>query len=573
MKISGQNVPPELRLTYDKLVSKAIKAEVDATLVRTRQAAKKTKTARQRSTKQRSKIFARTIDALCRSHGIDPGHFSSAAFKAARMAELLNDAPSLTYWRSVDYIAQNYQTSTATSVPDPDPDPYIYRTQDNLPTIPTYGQGATAAAPLAYHGHTASGYFADDDITWLDRVFMLNEPLPPYDDAPLLMAVTTDFDVTTDRRASRTMFSLIYKCDYSTVEPDIDADPSPPLTKPRSIYYRYKPPLGSAPYYHATLRRLSTIVLPRPASAAGANFVRIRLAVRPLNGHANNNSTQVAITATVTLRLYAALPTGRSGRASAFTTTSGDLCYSNCGTDNALVWLSDPYPPPVATGEGCAAYPVSPTGYDLRYRSPAKTIEMPRSATLKVMGRFASGIMIMEYHQWDDQTQRYIGYLMTMRRNDNDAHLWAAAEYFTPLLDRSVIGPLSTTMLLADNGHAYNAAFGSECVPQIALAGTPPLLRTGYAYLQDNTGQWWEFTPPANRGGDITNPGATAPWPPARKIGQPVSRAARPFCTWEGIMFPNGQAAPGNYHLLTWAGALRTRTFSSAGLAEYIGQI
>lgn len=562
MKLNGNSSTAELKEKFGKLVSPSNATLQVSKWAKSRKQAKKTKTAVQRRAKTRAALFAQTARAITYASGRLPDAPENAAFLSDRLAKLLNGDLDLDYWQSVSAASRSYYGCVPTNIPDPTPPPYAYRQPDNLPSKVTYPLGTPLAAPLEYQGATLAGYFRDDWYKWTDVQFSLPEYAEDPDTYPIVMYVSASFDVTADKRGSRPMFSLVYKVDYLDAEIDTDEDPRPPTTKPISLLYRYKPPLGLPPYYHATLTRTTYLVLPNRDQLTGRRVVRVRLGVRPMFGRANNNNTTVSITCTCSPRIYIAKRSLITSRRPAFRVDDTTVrILNNNNATFQTVTLTGMTNPIAAAGTQILAF--TPLGkFAWKDITNNRETAQPDGLSLIYVGPTDYGVMTRTNGAFVS-CNAYTGQFLI--REYSPACIQAVDPHF------SMGGGFN--QVLTTDGWLTNQTCSPPRVPVFTKSESPPIMWGLKFYIQDVFGQWWQFDYIAGAPGDVCNWQTQTPWSPTMKLGPPTQRSPNAWASTLGIMIPMAGQPPGHYHLLTWQGWLHDAAINDIDATTHIGYL
>lgn len=320
MKITNQDISPELAELYASLISTTQTGAFAGLLARTRRQARISAN-KQRRTINYADITA-AVEILMERLGYTRG---TKDFRdAVRLEKFAINSGTWNpaYWQKCEILTNVFLVNSPVSVPDDTPPPYGYRDQNNMPTIPTYGTGSADNGPARYNGIISTGYFHDVTLAWRRTVYKLAQAIDQDLIEPAIISFEGTLTVESSTRGSRPMFSLImrnYLGDSNSTSLTTTANPvdkvppaSPPTIKGcQSLYWRYKIPADTAPYYNAiklriilrNLARLSTI------DAAG-NMTRavIITAPRPMFGRGFNNNTSVVTQLTGTPDIYQILP-------------------------------------------------------------------------------------------------------------------------------------------------------------------------------------------------------------------------------------------------------------------------
>lgn len=595
VKIIDQGVPGELRARYDELISPTDRKLTVQTKVRTRKAVKKTKTKRQRTNVTRGAIYARTVQGLAYSFGRTDDTPENRAWRADRLAELLAGVVNLDYWKYVYPTDKAAFACYPTYYNDPNPKPYQYRTPDNLPTIAVYSAGdlasyydedeeETIVPPLNYAGSTEAGRFKDDALVW--HVYSFATPIPagPPDQYPILISPTLNITATCDRRGSRPMFSYIWKFHALDAEPAVTEYSAHPLAGWKQAYYRYKPPLGVAPYYYSSKARHDLIVPFRGNEQTLKTWYLLRLSLRPMRGQGFNNNTQVGTTATADVRLLVPKQTPQNWRFPCFNLPGTSVRLYNANMTTWVDWdLSTCTRPDY---EGLPNYGdkidahiggvVTTTNYAIigsAWRDPNRYVSYANNVGVEVLGSWAGGSIFTEgpYPTQGGGTRQ------TIYRAQSPWVNWIMAadtpEALAGLLAKRFVGGFSNDMVLDADGVAYNKYFSSITHPAIEKNSTPALIWNDKAYMQDARGYWWRFAAPIDNGGTWGALVSGSYWVPEAQLGAATPQPGRAWPCALGIMMPRPFGSETTHWLLTWEGALRTFTLAGANDSDYLGTV
>lgn len=573
MKLVDQDVPADLRKLYDAYVSPAKANGQPQTKARTKRGAKLAQRPAKRAKRTRSDIYRPTAEAMPYYAGIaqdDPKH---APFIAARLAEMLRLATPSDYWDDAKKVTTRYLTAYPSSAPREQAPNYLYPDPENRPSIPTYGNGIADAEDEGYSGRTIDGMFRDIFWSWEDHLFKLAEPLDMERPTPLLIQAEVEIGAYADSRPSRPMFSVNMKVDFYKTIPDIAADPTPPIKKTWTAYMKFKPPPSDGgTYYHQETRQI--LWAPRDrAPLRGAQFVRVRIAQRPMFGTGYNNNHAVDTSASILLKVK-----------------------------QRKINVQD-YSRPVFDPGGATLQSLSPT---LEEIIPIPIAPWSDPVSMVTHGMFVpaygqNGMFVslpeLNYDYLDNFEQfHFIGPGATGMLNispfilqPDGAPPWAALESTSYLgmgdfyeyglnsdlgqIKVRTTGRMLGEMLLCTDGSAMNQHLGSRYSPAIDLADSKPIAWAGGAYMQAADGQWWRFECPLDYGGNWMQFDSFRAWHPTKKLGDKALISLEAIGTGRGIVWPSGKPAPSDYYLLTWNGDLQLITLPPVDWSTYRGQL
>lgn len=573
MKINGKNVPNEYNQRYNDLISRTNKNLVVDTTQRTRKKAKKPKTAKSKPKPTKRDLYRYVIRSLALYFGKDGDSPEEIAWQNDRMNELLAKSPSATWWRTVTPQQTQYFTSHPQSAADLDPPAYAYRTPDNLPSLMSYGMGDPSSAPLAATGSLKNGYFSDDALTWAAFKFKLPEPAGYSIEYPLLVRVSLAIRAICDKRGSRPMFSYRFRITPCADEPDLANWNVPPLTASLTGYYRYKPPLGVAPYYDASLTRLDYIVPFRDEIAYNKTWFVVEVSPRAMMGHGNNNNAAVAITATPNIRMLTPKPTIYAWERPCFHMGGSIIRALN---DNMTSWVDIDITP----------------------------IVLPEFATREqVGGRDEFGDMWIVFwrtgdlhriaddvpNRWFGNSYQYIFWIRDDRVPSGNGTLYSKVQTLNnpgealysvshkslclDLVTQHAKGSnASTHVLLSDHSWTSQSIGARKCIDR-SLDLVDSVAWSHANHVQDATGQWWRLP---NAFGQQRDP-CTWLQPDTLlgqvKLGNPVPRTGKAWASYRGICYRSGNPEPDDYRCVTWSGGVVSFSLPWADPYKWIGTI
>lgn len=496
-KVTDQAVPPELATAFFRIWSPATAPAPATGTGRTRRAAKLRPQPKKRPA-NRPKLMD-ICRAIARAYSVRKRITYQSAL--ARHVYSLARAGTFPeeYWHECLAIGEETLTSAPASVPDPSPPPYAYRDPFNLPTIPTYPPGTPGGSAPEYHGETTAGYFEDNALSWNRTRFAAPAnyagPGPLY--ACTLAPAT--LSVSTDRRASRPMFSAALRVRaYSGTGP-YATDTTPPHIDGQAQYSRYRPPITPAPFYSGQVTLYPvTLQLVRiaPTDAAALSELILDRSPLPMIGRRYNNNTEVDTEITPTAPPILYLPRlDRPSVPKPLITTTGPL-WQNPFTGKKFqpTW----FPPAPATTANNGAGFAEWSGPTRKIYGQDGTLlasipyEIPGPYNATALMPLSSGWLV---HYMRTGTHPYGDPVFKLARYSTNGALLsttdgppdpAPAAYTSP-----VIRPFSATFYLYEDGATLRvAAFGNPNRSQSISITTPehqPIFCAETAFYADTT--------------------------------------------------------------------------------------
>ncbi|HEY6022157.1 MAG TPA: hypothetical protein VIY48_20500 [Candidatus Paceibacterota bacterium] len=304
-KVTNQVIPPELDTAARRLITPFITLGGPVTKARkrkgTRRSSKKT------PAPEGLNDFTPAARYVAQLMSPNKSTRQNAALVRALVRDMKAGIFDLRYWVRAELVSTEYLSNNPTSVPDPNPPPYNYRTPLFLPTIPTYTDGTTGAAGMAYAGSKHGTYFQDDSLSWGKYIYEL--PAKIAGDQPLFAfaVITGNVSVTSSARASKPMLSLISSAAIVNANDSAVTSKAPitagiPVSAPtqtrlmQSHYWRYRIPKTTPPYFNRVgLRPIVRNVVRSASMGVSAKNSRIilQMAPRPMFGRGFNNNNAV----------------------------------------------------------------------------------------------------------------------------------------------------------------------------------------------------------------------------------------------------------------------------------------
>lgn len=563
MKITDQDIPAELAALYARYLTPMVATATPQATLRTRRAAKLTKTPRQRRKKDLLAIFMPAARGLAHQNWFNAADPGMLVWLKARAQELRDATINLSYWFSQNASQTQNHTITPSSVPDSAPGPYTYRDSGNLPSVMTYGTGSNTTLGLHYAGATTGGYFTDTNLRWIDCTRTLGDTADNPEIYPVLLYLDYTFTATASARGSRPMFSFLIRFMIQTNKTWTSGDQTPPTKSDRSLYYPYEPPIGSAPFYSATLQRKLVIVPKKKHIEIDTSYARAKIAIRPLFGRGYNNNTSVDVSATGTLKFLSPRQPAKTNYLRV--THIAGTTYARESADNRT--------------------------YDLWDISPAiamLAVDVTRALLLKDDGRWAWTIWGESMPtsiaadpaariQSDAATGTFMIYtgstLINPGSTVDQAAIWATGtrlyqsmEFANGTLSgftQRCAAMLPVGLYLMTDGEVYNHDLGSHWILPWAKS-TAPIAAFDTQYLiQRDTGQWYRFDQPTNRGGyygDGTTPQTITT---GIAVGEPTPLGAAYLITPWGIAWQDAQVNGSRWRLIN--------RYGNQGIMQYNG--
>lgn len=296
-KVTDQNIPTELKALYDALASSNVAGTSAAAAIKQKKGSKKPRK------KKRSNLdlvaFRDCAEEIANRLGMHPATIAFRDFVNAQIRELILGIYNAQYWEKLTPDSALTYESNPISVVDTSPPPYAYRDPLNQPTLPSYAVGTLTGAAPGYAGHTSASIYSDDYLRWRRMVFTLENIKDPKPARWLLMRWDVRIDVNTNTRGSRPMFALNILSQICNLTASACDSPMPPLLKKTSLYWRFKIPPSSAPFYNTYQVRKISKPLTRITKNSGIGEPQkllIDASNRPMSGRGYNNNTQVTTT-------------------------------------------------------------------------------------------------------------------------------------------------------------------------------------------------------------------------------------------------------------------------------------
>jgi hypothetical protein len=307
MKYTDQNIPPHLHDHYRRLISNSSATMPSNGHARTRRAARMSQQKDRTKADDWAAVAAQAYEEIKGIPGIDTKRRFISEEKNRLRAGIFDPV----YWVQLEVNNRQYLTSTPENIPDPNPPPYAYRDPENLPSIVTYPDGTPDAEPIRTSGATIDGRWHDLEMVWSKVSYQLIKNGQRPAQLPLCWTTKGTMTIDADTRASRPMLSVIAKA-ILTDQDYPGGDTNQPPTHPMiSLYWLFKVPDTSPPYYHATIPIARKAVLNKHIDAPpGIEPARIIMltAARPMLGIGYNNNTSVTTSYAELGQIYQLMP-------------------------------------------------------------------------------------------------------------------------------------------------------------------------------------------------------------------------------------------------------------------------
>jgi hypothetical protein len=307
MKYTDQNIPPELRGHYKRLISNSSATMPSSGHARTRRAARMSQQRDRTSADEWAAVAAQVYEEIKGIPGVD----TKRRFISEEKNRLRRGIFDPVYWVQLGTNNRQYLSSTPDNAPDQNPPPYAYRDPENLPSLVTYPDGTPDIEPIRTSGATINGRWHDLQMVWSKVSYPLIKNGQRPAKLPLCWVTKGTMTIDADTRASRPMLSVIAKAiltDQDYPGGDTNQPPAHPMI---SLYWLYKVPDTSPPYYHATVPIARKAVLNKhidaPPGIVPARIIMLT-AARPMLGIGYNNNTSVTTSYAEAGAIYQLMP-------------------------------------------------------------------------------------------------------------------------------------------------------------------------------------------------------------------------------------------------------------------------
>lgn len=298
-KITGQNVPPSLLALYTRLVSPGKVTQGADGSLRLKKGKKKPKKTPPESLDLGG--FQRIAEIVANVYFTQQSKPIPANFVFNLTQDLLLGVVPGKYFTRCKLQSAVTLESIPTSVPDPNPPPYGFRTNQFLPTIPTYPDGSSTSDPPGYYGEKVALRFEDKWLRWKKWIFKAWAFSFPEGAERVLLIWDCTISINTAARGSRPMVSLNLKTYQGGITAPAIASTTPPIQKKTNLYWRFPPPPSGSPFYHSSQVRRVVKPMARLVKNSGAapfKYFILDGSNRPMmgRGYNNNNTVQTSLT-------------------------------------------------------------------------------------------------------------------------------------------------------------------------------------------------------------------------------------------------------------------------------------
>jgi hypothetical protein len=211
------------------------------------------------------------------------------------------------YWTELPLLDELYYRSSASGPEETDPPPYGYRNANFKPQQVTYSNGVPGSSPTRSNGFVTSTQWTDQFWTWEIAKFALLKPRPASQHLPIAITCSGQVTVAASDRGSRPMFSLLMKPFICTDGLAASLDLSPPIEDSISLYYRYRLPVTTPPYFHSQKARYASVAVSKNyavSEGSDQDILLVKFGIRPMFGLGFNNNTNVENSFEGALRAY-----------------------------------------------------------------------------------------------------------------------------------------------------------------------------------------------------------------------------------------------------------------------------
>lgn len=293
-KISGQDVPIDLQTLWAALVAPGkITQGADGSIKIKKNKKKPNKPPRRDLDLVALQSIAKLVE---KEHFTDLGKTPPQDFVFNLTRELLLGIFDPEYFVQCEVESAATLESVPTYSADLNPPPYGFRTPLFMPSVPVYPNGTPTASPPTYTGQKIGTLFADTLLRWRKIVFKAKAIDKNKGEERVLMRWDTTITIDATSRGSRPMFSLHVKGAISTDTGGALSSTEPPIMFKTSLYWRFKLPPTTPPYFNTYQVRRIVKPFARFAKKTGTGlFTRyvLNASNRPMMGRGYNNNDSV----------------------------------------------------------------------------------------------------------------------------------------------------------------------------------------------------------------------------------------------------------------------------------------
>jgi len=305
MKLTDQNVPPELQTQYAQIVSTNAAGVGNQKKARTRKKVRKTKP---RKENQREilqlKRAAYYIAALRVARG-EPVGLEQAMNEV--FAQIKMGVFSPEWWVE----CEQYRTETFEAFPTSTPRDfiasYLYPDPSNKPTVPVYPDGTPSIGTPAYVGLTTGDRFADTSLKWHRLKFNLNDTYRKGQYKPLFIQLSGSIDILATDRSCRAFRAVTFKHWIVTGASARLNTLEAPVKKSRTVWPHAKAEPAAPPFYHAVQQVTHSQLVNASdhyTEVGDCTQAVVLVANRALMGKWYNNNRSATTTLTYQCKLY-----------------------------------------------------------------------------------------------------------------------------------------------------------------------------------------------------------------------------------------------------------------------------
>lgn len=349
MKITGQNVPPEMAAAYAAVITTVPTATVGLKI--TKQAKAVTLLKRRAKVNKMLESCKRAVKLLVKYKESQGGWTKPTNFEATQAQAIYSGVFDPEYWiecsqQSVATL-ENVPTFTAYTGPRP----YSYPDPNNQPTKAIYGNGTNSTGNPYHTGQTIGNTYRDTLLKWKRFVFDLQNSDFKGGDEPLFLSLKTTITANASNRGSRAMLSLILQWWLVEQGSYKETTTEPPTEKPVSELWRYLQPITDPPYFAELINRRFLKDMRMKSREMGANALTRAVVIvspMPMMGKRFNNNTsvqtEVSITEIKLFQIKKAMPyLMKNANWADFGFGLPPFVYLN-SVDEAIAWMDAAFP-------------------------------------------------------------------------------------------------------------------------------------------------------------------------------------------------------------------------------------
>lgn len=293
-KVTQQNVPPQLEALFFALTSPGkITQGPDGTL-QLKKGKKQPKKKPRRNLDL--KAFQETAELVKKINFDDVGKQAPENFVYDLTQDLILGIFPPQFFEKCEVETAITLESIPASIADENPPPYGFRTNEFLPTLPTYPDGTPTSQPASYSGEKIGLKFEDKLWRWRKIIYKCNAIDEIAGEKKVLIRWDARIDIDASARGSKPMLSLNMTASLSTDTGGALSSTAPPIQKKTTYYWRFQMPPSAAPFFHTFQVRKIVKPLARILKKSGSGqFTRyvINCGNRPMMGRAYNNNNTV----------------------------------------------------------------------------------------------------------------------------------------------------------------------------------------------------------------------------------------------------------------------------------------